>query len=74
VQMKAREVLRDGDMGTDTLAEHINNLLKHGTTVSELGNILKGNPEFSLVRKEKRISSLGCKGGSYLVCLWHLKT
>ena len=72
VRRKAREVLRDGDMETDNLVESINKLLKHGTTASELGNILARNPEFESIGTDKRVANTGRMGGSYSVCVWHL--
>ena len=74
IRDKARFVLQKyGDMGTDILVQHINDLVKHGTTASELGNILCRSPEFEKIERERRQSVTGQSGGSYLVCRWHLQ-
>ena len=73
IRRKARVVLQEhGDMGTDILVQYINDLIKHGTNASELGNILCRNPEFEKVKKERRMARTGYSGGSYTVCTWHL--
>jgi len=71
---KAEALLREhGEMDTTQLRDHLNKRLKHGTTVSELGNILGKYSEFVKVRKETRISCAGRSSGSYKVCVWALK-
>ena len=73
LRRKAKDILgMYGEMDTTQLRDHINSVLKHGTTVSELGNILGKYGEFMKVRKETRISCAGRSSGSYQVCVWCL--
>ena len=72
IRIKAFEVLRDqGEMDTTMLRDTLNKMIKHGTTCSELGNILgKDRKLFRKVRTEKRISTAGRSGGNYNCCVW----
>ncbi|MDP6154905.1 MAG: DUF3860 domain-containing protein [Candidatus Thermoplasmatota archaeon] len=73
LRRKAKDILgMYGEMDTTQLRDHINSVLKHGTTVSELGNILGKYGEFMKVRKETRVSCAGRSSGSYQVCVWRL--
>jgi len=70
---KVIELLEEyGELDTMQLRDYINREMKHGTTASELGNILGKYNEFVKVRKEKRISIAGRSSGSYKVCVWRL--
>ena len=74
LRRKAKDILRQyGEMDTTQLRDHINTVMKHGTTVSELGNILGKYDEFTKVRKETRVSCAGRSSGSYQVCVWRLR-
>lgn len=74
LRSKAEALLREyGELDTTQLRDYLNKRLKHGTTVSELGNILGKYGEFVKVRKETRISCAGRSSGSYKVCVWSLK-
>lgn len=75
LRRKAEAILNEhGELDTTQLRDHINRSLKHGTTVSELGNILGKYKEFVKVRKETRISCAGRSSGSYKVCVWRLNS
>ena len=74
LRRKAETILREhGELDTTQLRDYINRCLKHGTTVSELGNILGKYHEFVKVRKETRVSCAGRSSGSYKVCVWRVK-
>ncbi len=74
LRRKAADILGQyGEMDTTQLRDHINTVMKHGTTVSELGNILGKYDEFTKVRKEIRVSCAGRSSGSYQVCVWRLR-
>ncbi len=75
LRKKAVLLLRQyGELDTVQLRDYINTCLKHGTTVSELGNMLgKDRKLFEKVRAEKRMSSQGRSSGNYKVYVWRLK-
>ena len=74
LRKKAEKILREhGELDTTQLRDYINRILKHGTTVSELGNILGKYQEFVKVRKETRVSCAGRSSGSYKVCVWRVR-
>jgi len=75
LRRKAEAILNEyGELDTTQLRDYINRSLKHGTTVSELGNILGKYKEFVKVRKETRVSCAGRSSGSYKVCVWRLNS
>ena len=74
IYRKAVKFLREhGELDTVQLRDMINVALKHGTTVSELGNILGKYNDFIKVRTEKRISCSGRSSGNYTVFVWCLR-
>ena len=74
IKRKAVKFLREhGELDTVQLRDMINIALKHGTTVSELGNVLGKHNEFIKVRTERRVSCCGRSSGNYTVYVWSLR-
>tara|TARA_Y100000034_G_scaffold85857_1_gene102924 strand:+ start:107 stop:397 length:291 start_codon:yes stop_codon:yes gene_type:complete len=74
---KIREILKDslrdeGDLDTKQLKERVNEKFKHGTTMSEIGNILSGDKTFTKTGKTNSYKG-EVGGGSYEVKIWHLE-
>ena len=56
-----------GPQGTHIILEHINEVMTHGTTSQQLGNVLSKDRDFQKVGSMKRGGTLG---GAYDVCVW----
>lgn len=61
-----------GELDILQLRDYINTALKHGTTTSELGNVLNNNHMFRKIRMEKRVANGGRNAGSYDISVWGL--
>ena len=75
LKRRAVSLLKEhGELDTTQLRDYINSSLKHGTSVSELGNVLGKYKEFVMVRREIKMSIAGRSSGSYKVCVWRLSS
>ena len=59
-------------LNTLEIKDIINERTKHGTTMSELGNVLGKDPIFRKVKQIKIVSCAGRRNGNYKVFVWSL--
>lgn len=71
LRMKIIDYLeKNGPQPTNIIQDYLNVTTRHGTTASQLGNILAKNKEFRKVGKTMKESILS---GSYEIQIWGLK-
>lgn len=59
----------NGPMSTTAIKDHLNQRMRHGTTMQQLGNVLAKYKDFKQCGME-RVS--GILSGGYMVCVWEL--
>lgn len=59
----------NGECNTQQILEHINSIMRHGTTSQQLGNVLSKDKDIVKVSHTKRAGTLS---GSYGICVWAL--
>ena len=75
LRRKAEMILRENkEMNTIQMRDRLNELIKGGTSASELGSMLGKDKNLFVFLRKERVISHGIRGiGSYEVCVWGLK-
>ena len=60
----------NGESNTQHILEHINSIMRHGTTSQQLGNVLAKDKDIMKVSEPRRAGTLS---GSYGICVWALR-
>jgi len=60
---------KQGEANTQQILEHINSVMRHGTTPQQLGNVLAKDSDIVKVSSTRRAGSVS---GGYQICVWAL--
>ncbi len=68
-QLVVKILQEKGESNTRTIFDEVNERMKWGATMNQLGNILAKDSRFEKVNRMERIGNMN---GKYSVCVWKL--
>ena len=68
-EMVVKMLEENGEMNTRNIHDRINERMKWGATMNQIGNIMAKDKRFTKLNKMERVGNMA---GNYSVCVWKL--
>lgn len=68
-EMVVKMLEENGEMNTRNIHDRINERMKWGATMNQIGNIMAKDKRFTKLKKMERVGNMA---GNYSVCVWKL--